>query len=437
MKFQVKWAMALKVHRSKVAMNFPVNTVCRAADIGIRAEWPYSFIESSAFLKVLKKDWFAPGLKIKSIKIRSPDGVLIEGVLFQEGTIPDSVPQIRVVLYTDEKVARREFLLDQAEGLHDEHGRHIQTWRLKQDITASGEGRIMKHAEIAASWAEAERMVGALDTAAKLQKRQREKSLELIDAAEQAARRGDAASAAALARAAAVTTTVSGSRLRGHEHESSGGASSSGFLAPKAPLKRKGVVSETPSPADKRAKGGGRCSSASTVALKMSSASRLGSSASVASVGGRSAQAPKSSASRAGDMLDLMTDIDDGTELDVKDMTLDQLLQYVMGPKSYSQGTEIRGVVSLVASVGTTLSSSECLLSDHVFNIIFTCIFYHGLCTQDDPNLRWNSHQIDCLDPHVCFRLVTKPCTHCGARVSGCVMRPPSPAPFSQQIHLH
>jgi hypothetical protein len=341
--FQVVWQKADGIMKGTEDRYFHEHSVRDKFTIGIKAAWPFDFVDAVTFEKSAKKDFFSPALKLCKVTIKNPEGVLVTGGLFQLGTVPESVPKVRVSLYTDEQVALDHFLVDKDTCLHTEHGKQVQTFKVNDLVEKGGEGRSLKHALVAPTWTSTLQLVDLIDKDIKAKEEERQRKLQAADAASEAAQRGDARAANAIARAAALSQVLSASGLK-----SSGSADA--IVAPAPPARARRSVGEKAVPGVASAAG-----SAASVrgGLSVAASSKVTSAASDAS---HSRALLRRGTSKGSFCQDLLT-VGAGSgssgvgESPVKEMDIKDLAAYIMGPKNYSPGREIRGVLTSEASL--------------------------------------------------------------------------------------
>jgi hypothetical protein len=360
MLFRVAWAGARLVAAGETQVECNNSTVERGWDIGLRAEWPYDFVDAETFKAKFMKPLLSKDLSsLPKISLLTPEFVLTTGVLVKKGTLPIDVPRITVFLFSLHSVIRRESLLDASGLLHADHARNVQAWRVGEDVRESGSGRSLQFAVAPRSWSELEAFVKSIEKATKDSETAKQRTMALNDAAQAAALRGDI-TAASLLTLSTMHSTVSTSKLRrggdATDAASSGAAASHGPTAPKPPVKRREPMAP-PSPKRARLSSAASAASGQTAASKarsgrtsVSGSSQKGLPATLAFASGLPTVAASARAGSQGNASNVGEDnlAGSGDEVDIDALTLPQLVAYIMGPKNYSPGREIRGVPPLV-----------------------------------------------------------------------------------------
>lgn len=213
--FQFNWDIAKKRLLQKAAMAFNAATVKLTTKSGSQARWLFAWVENSVFEATAKKDPALAALKMRAHTITDPDGHQRDGVLLRQEDMPNTLPWIEVVLFTETTVTHDEFMLDKSEGLHAEHAKNLLRY---QEVENAKKRKSVKELEAAPGWLEVLERVQAIDNDTKKKEADGQRRMALADAAAAAAEKGDVATQAKLARAAAAASmTVSSSRLKRNE----------------------------------------------------------------------------------------------------------------------------------------------------------------------------------------------------------------------------
>lgn len=331
---------------------------------GLRIEWPRAFVDSSDFLTHFGLECDDKALKLKVVEVNDPELVPHRGVLIMRDQIDPSLPHCRAVLYTDEKTNLIDFILDKGEALHSRHGLDMQKYQIGQDGRNRSEGLSLKNTLIVPHYQDLKKAAADIQSDRKLQEAERLKQLALADAAEAAAMRGDAAARRALEMAAAVGTVESSSRLnRRTEAECDNPA------APPTKRSRVDSAGGATGAASRAARGGtrtsarassaGRSEALSTPPAKLAQSRQSGSTlagrSSEVQAGSRRADGTISTRKPKAGSAESTLFASDGCFGDSASLAaaaigdvpeeLHELIYFIMGPKNYSPGREIRWVV--------------------------------------------------------------------------------------------
>jgi hypothetical protein len=360
--FQMVWDGA-KTRLAEIASTIQDGShkvsVTRETDYGMRIEWPFAFVEKGDFLTFFASHAEDKALRLRSMTVTDPEMVKRVGVLLKiTDDMPSKLPWVRVFLYRDEKTTIIDVLLDQGESLHARHATNLQKFQIGEDIQYRGEAMALKNAQVVPTWREVQAAAEIIQKAAKAAEEERLRQLTLADAAEEADLRGDASAKAVLQRAAVHTVVESSSRLARARPEEDSDEDAPGNLSakksgPSAALAvKRGAASAAAARRKNSPFGGERAGTSSTRATSVGGGSvatefatpqasaksrRTGSAASACST-------HRSTAGTASVRKDPVTDLlsvnaDDFVEAPTE---INDLLLFVMGPKSYSPGREIR-----------------------------------------------------------------------------------------------
>jgi hypothetical protein len=347
--FHVRWDAAknrLEFMKDTVGDEPFKVTILHTQLTGLRIEFPKAFVQDTSFSEHFGVPCDDKGLKLKVITVTDSELTKHTGVLLDPAEIPATLPHSKAVLYHDEHTSKIEIVLDKCEALHSKHASDLMKYQTALDMEDRGIGLSMKHTMQAPRYSEIKKAADIVQDDRRREAEERDKELALADAAASAALRGDSAAKRALERAAAVGSIESSSRLRRPREEEDDDAQQS-QKRPRAGPPLSGAAASAPSrpvrgSKQARGRGGGRggrsaCEQFRSAAFDITpqGKSRLTSAGSVASAAGTQASGNKNSSHEVYSV--------DGDAPKAPD-DLQDLLAFIMGPKNYSPGREIRWV---------------------------------------------------------------------------------------------
>ena len=218
MHFEAKWVLAKDRLLGKVPYTFKLQHVATTTMSGLKATWPYSFVENGVFLAANNGiEITAAGLALKPAHLIDPDGNKRHGALFRRGTLPDTLPQIDCELFTQTSTEHVEYSVHNRDSLHPKHGQYTYRWAVADEKNHRPLGLQLANSEAAPSYLEVAERALVLKADQERKEKERAAQLALADAAEAAAAQGDVEAYRMLERGAAtvgvVGSNVSFSRL--------------------------------------------------------------------------------------------------------------------------------------------------------------------------------------------------------------------------------